>query len=73
MQTLVGSGKTVKKLLLPPSLYIALITIARIDLIVHQVQYYWMECLLDLLGDNWMKVRIEHVTNFGDYNLSQRK
>ena len=32
MQTLVGSGKTVKKLLLPPSLYIALITIARMDL-----------------------------------------
>ena len=41
MQTLVGSSKTVKKLLLPPSLYIALITIARMDLIVHQVQYYW--------------------------------
>ena len=73
MQHLWAPVKQLKKLLLPPSLYIALITIARIDLIVHQVQYYWMECLLDLLGDNWMKVRIEHVTNFGDYNLSQRK
>ena len=46
MQTLVGSGKTVKKLLLPPSLYIALITIARMDLIVHQVQYYWDEMFI---------------------------
>ena len=46
MQTLVGSGKTIKKLLLPSSLYIALITIGRMDLIVHQVQYYWDEMFI---------------------------
>ena len=32
-----------------------------------------VECLLDLFSDNWMKEQIKYATNFGDYNLSQRK